>query len=393
MPQRSWKEHRIASHSYIYIQNEKQADTLKEDLGQASRIALDCEAAGFHRYSDRLCLVQITTDNATYVLDALGFNVSPLLRPSLEHPDVQVNMHGSDFDLVLLGRDLGIRLSALFDTQIAAALLGRESLGLASLLKDYQGIGLSKKYQRADWAMRPLTEGMLEYAAADTQYLNTLSDQMHSELRARGRESWLVEECRALEESSSAVQHSEKIDPVSRVKGARELTPRQLTALRKALQWRDQLARENDKALFRIIGDGPLLEAVVVNPQRTRELFDIKGFPKGLARNKGSDLVRIFESVAQVPESELQSYPSRPRARSRRSSPETEALLEALKLVRNALSEKLGIAKGTLLSNAVLSRVARTNPQDLSSLAEVEGMRRWKIEVVGDSLLEVIHRG
>lgn len=302
-------------------------------------------------------------------------------------------MHGSDFDLVLLGRDLGIRLSGLFDTQIAAALLGQKSLGLASLLKDYHGIELSKKYQRADWAMRPLTEGMLEYAAADTQYLNTLSDQMRTELRARGRESWLVEECRALEESSSSVQQSEKIDPVSRVKGARELTPRQLTALRQALQWRDKLARENDKALFRIIGDGPLLEAVVMNPQRARELFDIKGFPKGLARNKGSDLVRIFESVARVPESELQSYPSRPRARSRRSSPETEALLEALKLVRNALAEKLGIAKGTLLSNAVLSRVAQTNPKDLSSLAEVEGMRGWKIEVVGDSLLEVIHRG
>ena len=130
----------------------------------------------------------------------------------------------------------------------------------------------------------------------------------------------------------------------------------------------------------------------MINPQHPRELFDIKGFPKGLARSNGSDLVRILESTAQVPESELQSYPSRPRARSRRSSPETEALLEALKLVRNALAEKLGIAKGTLLSNAVLFRVAKANPKNLDSLAEVEGMRRWKIEVVGDSLLEVIHR-
>ncbi len=386
------KEQSIASHSYTYIQNENQANTLKEDLSRASQIAVDCEAAGFHRYSDRLCLVQLTTDAATYILDALSFDVSPLLRSSLEHPEVQVNMHGSDFDLVLLRRDLSISLRGLFDTQIAGALLGRESLGLASLLKDYHGVELSKKHQRADWAMRPLTEGMLEYAAADTHYLNTLSDQIHTELCARGRESWLVEECQALEESSSA-QRSEDIDPVSRVKGARELTLRQLTALRQALQWRDKLAREKDKALFRIVGDGPLLEAVLMNPHHPRELFDIKGFPKGLARSNGSDLVHVLESAAQVPESELQSYPSRPRARSRRSSPETEALLEALKLVRNALAEKLGIAKGTLLSNAVLTRVAKANPKSLDSLAEVEGMRRWKIEVVGDSLLEVIHRG
>ena len=100
---------------------------------------MDCEAAGFHRYSDRLCLVQITTDTATYILDALSFDVSPLLKSSLERPEVQVNMHGSDFDLVLLRRDLSIGLRGLFDTQIAGALLGRESLGLASLLKDYHG--------------------------------------------------------------------------------------------------------------------------------------------------------------------------------------------------------------------------------------------------------------
>ena len=97
----------ISSQSYIYIQNEKQAEALREDLSRASRIALDCEAAGFHRYSDRLCLVQLTTNSATYVLDALGFDVSSLLRASLEHPNVQVNMHGSDFDLVLLGRGFG----------------------------------------------------------------------------------------------------------------------------------------------------------------------------------------------------------------------------------------------------------------------------------------------
>lgn len=335
--------------------------------------------------------MQVTTDTTTYVVDALGFDISLVLRPSLEHPGVEIVMHGADFDLRLLRRDLGIRLSCLFDTQIAAALLGRESLGLAALLQDYYGITLSKKHQRADWAMRPLTEGMLEYAAADTQYLRELSVQMRTELRAKGREAWLVEECRALEESSSSRQESERIDPVTRVKGARELRPRQVTALRRALQWRDQLAMAKDKALFRIVGDGPLLEAVVMNPHRPQELLEIKGFPEGLARNNGADLVQIVGSVARLQESELQSYPSRPRDKSRRSTPEAEALLDELKVVRNAQAKELGIARGTLLSNAVLSEVARAAPKDLDSLAAVTGMRRWKIEAVGESLLEVIH--
>ena len=386
------KEHHITSQPYLYIQDENQADILKGNLSRASHIAIDCEAAGFHRYSDRLCLVQVTIGNATYVLDALGFDISSLLRPSLEDPEVEIIMHGADFDLLLLSRDLGIHLKGLFDTQIAAALLGRESLGLAGLLKDHYGIELSKKHQRADWAMRPLTEEMLEYAAADTQYLKTLADEMQVALRAKGRESWSIEECRALEQSSLQSKKSEEIDPVIRVKGASKLTARQITALRKALKWRDQLARVNDKAVFRIVGDGPLLEAVIMNPSHSQELSAIKGFPRGLARHSGSDLVRHFQSVATLPESELQGYPSRRRDSSMRSSPETEALLDALKIVRNTQAKKLGISRGVLLSNSILSKVARASPRDLQSLGKVEGMREWKLRTVGDSLLQAIHQ-
>ena len=386
------KEHRINSQAYLYIQDENQADILTKDLSRAAHIAIDCEAAGFHRYSDRLCLVQVTTGKATYVLDALGFDISSLLRPSLEDPEVEIIMHGADFDLLLLRRDLGIHLKGLFDTQIAAALLGRESLGLAGLLKDHYGIELSKKHQRADWAMRPLTEEMLEYAASDTQYLKTLANEMQIALRAKGRETWLTEECRALEQSSSRSQKSEEIDPVIRVKGARKLTARQLTALRKALKWRDQLARDNDKAVFRIVGDGPLLDAVIMNPSHPQELSAIKGFPRGLTRHSGSALVRHFKSVSMLPESKLQGYPSRRRDSGIRSSPETEALLDALKIVRNTQAKKLGISRGILLSNAILSKVARASPKDLQSLGKVEGMREWKLRVVGDSLLQAIRQ-
>ena len=157
--------------SYIHIESDSDANRLADDLRSGGSIALDCEAAGFHRYSDRLCLVQVSTAAATYVVDPLAFDPSDLLRETLEDPQREVIMHGADFDLRLLHRDLGIELHGLFDTQIAASLLGLESLGLASLLEDRFGVKLSKKYQRADWAERPLTAGMLDHPSADTVHL------------------------------------------------------------------------------------------------------------------------------------------------------------------------------------------------------------------------------
>ncbi len=377
--------------SYIHIESDSDANRLADDLRSGGSIALDCEAAGFHRYSDRLCLVQVSTAAATYVVDPLAFDPSDLLRETLEDPQREVIMHGADFDLRLLHRDLGIELHGLFDTQIAASLLGLESLGLASLLEDRFGVKLSKKYQRADWAERPLTDGMLDYAAADTGYLIGLRDQLGEELAGAGRSAWVEEECRALEESAKVPEeNAEPRDPVTRVKGARDLSRRQITALRVALNWRDELARERDKAPFRIVGDGPLIDVVAMHPRRPEELTSIKGFPRGLAKAEGHQLVRRLRAVVDMPETELQPYPRKKGGGPGRPPPEVEQLAERLKDVRNQKADELGLARGTLLANTVLLEVALGAPTSSEALAAMPGMRRWRMDVLGDQLLAVI---
>ncbi len=377
--------------SYIYIENAGQAGPLADDLRGLQSLALDCEAAGFHRYSDRLCLVQVTTPSNTYVVDPQGFDITDLLRAPLEDPDVQILMHGADFDLRLLDRDLGIKLAGLFDTQIAASLLGSAQLGLAALLDSRLGITVSKKYQRADWAERPLTEGMLEYAAGDTRYLQALADLLVTDLEVAERASWAEEECRALETAALAPRDpSEEKDPVLRVKGARDLTPRHVTALRQALEWRDAIARRRDRATFRVVGDPPLVEAVARFPQDAADLADIKGFPKGLAHAEGKELLRRLQTVADMPEEELKPYP---RVRGRgpgRPPPEVEDLADALKAVRNLRADELGLDRGTLLSNAVITAVALAAPGNPEALTSVEGIRRWQVEAVGSRLLDVL---
>lgn len=378
--------------SFVHVRDASQADGLRRDLASAPRIALDCEAAGFHRYSDRLCLLQLTTGSQTYIIDPLAFDPAALLREALERPDVTVVMHGADYDLRLLDRDLGIRLRGLFDTQVAAALLGEEALGLQALLEAKLGITLSKKYQRADWAERPLTEGMLEYAADDTRHLMPLADIMGQALDQAGRAAWAEEECRALEASALVRTEGEAEDPVTRVKGARDLAPREVTALREALEWRDGIARARDRAPFRVVGDAPLVEAVLRRPLDVKELSDIKGFPSALARSEGGDLLHRFDAVAQLPDAELRPYPRNQRRGMGRPAPEVEEVAERIKAARNRRAEELKLDRGVLLPNALVTAIAVQTPRDLESLARVEGIRRWQVEAVGRQALEALGR-
>jgi ribonuclease D len=379
--------------SPIHVQSAGAADGLGAGLAGTTSLALDCEAAGYHRYSDRLCLVQLSTERATWVIDPLAFDPSEMLRRPLEDPSVTVVMHGADFDLRLIRRDLRIRLQGLFDTQIAAQMLGEETLGLAGLLESRLGVRLSKKYQRADWAERPLLEPMLEYAADDTRHLMHLADRLREELSAVGRLAWAEEECRALEGAGGGpVAAAEAEDPVVRIRGARHLPVRQLAALREALAWRDEIARARDRAPFRVIAEESLVEAVAAWPKSVADLTGIKGFPARLAEEEGAELVRRLSSVATRADHELKPYPRGPRRGPGRTTPEMEALAERLKNVRNRKADEVRLPRGTLLSNAVLLEVARAAPKSSDELVAVEGMRRWKAEILGKEFLDVIRR-
>jgi ribonuclease D len=264
--------------SFVLIDDPAELPLLRRALASEPWLALDCEAAGFHRYSDRLCLLQISTFSATQIVDPLAFDPGDALRGPLEDPAIEVLMHGADYDLRLLDRDLSVSLRGLFDTQVAAALLGESSLGLAALLELHLGVKLSKKFQRADWARRPLPEDMLEYAASDTIHLRELADLLRARLDQAGRLTWALDECQFLEEARWEGEPGDDLeDPVARVRGARDLTPREVAFLREALAWRDKIARARDKAPFRIAGDQALLEVVVRRPGTPDQLAEVRG--------------------------------------------------------------------------------------------------------------------
>ena len=147
---------------------------LVDRLAGERRIAFDTEAASFHRYVDRIYLIQVSSDTETALVDPLALpDLSPLGR-LLAREDLEVVFHDADYDLRALDRDYGVRARRVFDTRIAAQLLGEPAVGLAALLLQYFGVQMDKKLQRADWSIRPLTPPMISYAAEDTRYLTRL---------------------------------------------------------------------------------------------------------------------------------------------------------------------------------------------------------------------------
>ena len=370
------------------VQDDEAGLVLAEELKGQRRVAVDLEAAGFHRYSDEVRLVQLSSTKQTYIVDPMAFDVSDVLRPTLEDPSVQVLIHGGDYDVRLLDRDLDIHPTNLFDTQVAASLIGEPSVGLAALLEKYCDVSLSKKYQRADWAQRPLPEELVVYAAADTRYLHTLVDLLEEKLAALGRASWAKEEFSLLE--TVRWDDDSETDMVSKVKGARTLPPLKLEALREALAWRDEIAQQRDRALFRVVGDPVLMTIVNEEPSSVAELGKVKGINPKLAERQGAKLLTRLRSVRDLPEDEILPFP-RPRKRGPgRPTPEEEEWANRIKKVRGECAEELGIERGLLLPNAVIFDIARRAPIDAGQLDETEGIRRWQIEAVGDAVLAVM---
>ena len=216
---------------------------------------------------------------------------------------MEVVFHDADYDLRLLHQDYGWHVTNIFDTRVASQLLGIKSFGLAALLEQFFDVKLDKKHQRADWSMRPLTADMLDYAAQDTRYLLQLKDHMTSELKRRGRLRWARRNSPRLE--GTRWEAEESMEGFLRLKGARDLSRRELAVLREVANWRDTVAAQLDRATFRVIGNEALFEIARRAPMNTSELGTIKGMPKGMIERAGADIVAAIRHGMEVPEAEL----------------------------------------------------------------------------------------
>ena len=232
------------------IDNDAKLAALLPKLRAAKWLALDTEADSLHAYPEKVCLIQISITGSDVLVDPLAeINLDPLFDVFNAH---ELIFHAADYDLRLLEKHHQFTPSAIFDTMLAARLLGELQFGLSSLVEKFLGVKLDKGSQKADWAQRPLTERMEIYARNDTHYLKPLADKLKSALEAKDRLAWHQESCARLIEDCTRPQTVDA-DSVWRIKGSSILSRPALAVLRELWQWREKEAIANCRPPFFIL--------------------------------------------------------------------------------------------------------------------------------------------
>jgi len=371
-----------------YLDTTEQVELFLDDLTGVRELALDTEGASFHRFIDRIYLLQISTRERNAIIDPLPIGAPKRLGEILQDPKVEVVFHDADYDLRLLHQDYGWHVNNIFDTRIASQLLGIKSFGLAALLEQFFGVQLDKKHQRADWSLRPLTPGMLDYAAQDTRHLLDLRDELKSRLEKLGRLEWAKEEFDRLEGTKWEAEDSAAA--FFRIKGARDLSRRELALLRELVPWRDTVARDLDRATFRVMTNEVLLEIARTAPKSTSDLAKLKGMPRGILQRGGDAILSAVKKGLDVAEEHLPKFPRSPKWE---REEDFEANTSKLKAVRDAAATRLGLDPGVLCPRERLEAIARRKPEKVGDLEEIPGLRRWQIAEMGEGFIRAIgHR-
>ena len=376
---------RAKTASFEYLDTVPSVGQFTGEIAKVTELALDTEGASFHRFVDRIYLLQLSTRDRHAVIDPLAVGSPAGLGSLLESDRVEVVFHDADYDLRLLKQDYGWQINHIFDTRIAAQLLGYTAFGLAALLERFFDVKLDKKHQRADWSMRPLSADMLDYAAQDTRYLLELKDKMSAELESMGRMGWAREEFALLEGTRWADE--EPGMSFFKLKGARDLNRRELAVLRELVPWRDAVAGQLDRATFRVLGNEQLLDIARTQPATRDALGKIKGMPRGILEQRGGELLDAVKRALAVPESELPRFP---RAARWDRDPESDARVTALKTARDAAAKRLVLDPGVLCSRDRMEAVARRNPATAEEVAEVPELRRWQVRELAEAFVAAL---
>jgi ribonuclease D len=374
--------------SYEWIETLPRLEGTARILGQAKIIGVDLEADSMYHYFEKVCLIQIATESASYLIDPLALRDLSALHPVFSNSRIRKVFHGADYDIRSLYRDFRLEVENLFDTQLACKFLGLRETGLEALLRSRFQVELNKKYQRADWSQRPLSPEMVEYAAMDGRYLIALARMLEKELEEKSRLSWVEEECLFL---SKVRFLPPSHDPLYlKVKGAFLLDPRSLAVLEALLEFREAQAQKSDLPPFKVLGNESLLELAMKKSLRLEELETAKVLSRKQIDRYGTRLLREIHRAMAIPDKDLPVYPR--GAKPVLSSP-VRKRVKALKTWRDMRANNLGLEPGILLNNALINDLALKNPRLIKEMEEIPGMKKWLQDHFGREILAVQTRG
>ena len=374
--------------NYQLIETRRELEAFLDEIAGAKSVSVDMEADSMHHFKERVCLIQMAANGSHALIDPLAAGDMSALKPLFADPFVEKIFHGADYDIRSFYRDFEIEVNHLFDTQIAAVCAGDRETGLEALLKSRLGISITKKYQKKDWSMRPLPEGMLQYAIMDVDRLFDLAGSLKQDLEHLGRRGWVEEEC----ENLTRVRYNENgSNPLYlKVKGAGRLKPKSLAALEAILVFRKTIAEKKNRPLFKIINDRSLMGIAQSMPGDIHELESL-----GILSGKQSAMygAGLLKSLGRVRQMDPGKYPIYPKKKAtRRYSSRVARRLDILKSWRDKKARELDLPEGWVCNKKNLIAIAELNPEKPEELKHIAELTQWRGQEFGQEMISALNQ-
>ncbi|HSO26571.1 MAG TPA: HRDC domain-containing protein [Anaerolineales bacterium] len=358
-------------------------EKLAAELMQHPIVAVDTESNSLYVFQEQVCLIQFSTPERDYLVDPLALDDLSPLEPVFASPQVEKVFHAAEYDIICLKRDFGFEFANLFDTMVAARILGREAVGLGSMLDESFGVHLEKRYQRANWGERPLPEHLLRYARLDTHFLIGLRDRLEAELREQKLLPLANEDFDRLTQVNGVVR--EAADPEQdcwRVKGSHDLQPREAAVLIELCRYRTMVAERINRPLFKVMHDSTLVAIAELQPTTLADLGRLPGMSQRQVERHGR---AILAAVQRGRASDPAYPPHSPR-------PDDAYLerVERLRQWRKQAARAMGVKSDVVLPRDLMLELASRNPHDRQQLAHVLRSARWRLEHFGSDILQAL---
>ena len=367
---------------FDYIDDDKSMQRLLSAIKNTHEVALDIEADSLHHFYEKVCLLQLTINNENYIIDPLSQVDMTEFLETLK--DKTIILHDAGYDLRMMQSSFGFELQGkLFDTMLAAQLLGFDHLGLAAMLEEFFGVTISKVGQRWDWSARPLEKEKLEYAACDTHYLHELSGILKGKLIELGRLSWHEESCQKCVDT--AIKEKPQADPDRewRIKGSRQLGNRTLTILKNIWYWRQEQAKLADLPPYKIMNNSLMIAIAGFSADKANKPLE-KGprLPKHCIGQRLRKLKKTIEEAKQVPKAEWIQHP-RPQF-GKRPSATSQHVAEFIKEKCAEIGEELKLAPQIIAPKAAINLIANNRPTTIEEITECSGLMKWQATLLAD---------
>jgi ribonuclease D len=363
-------------HHTLYVDNAEALDFAVKRMESAPEIYLDLEADSLHHYHAKICLLQVHVGNEVFLVDPLaGFALTPLLDLLARK---RLVFHGGDYDLRMLYQAHGFRPLAVFDTMIAAQLMGFTAFGLGSLVQERYGQTLNKDHQKADWSRRPLPEELRAYASQDTIFLPDLCNWLTEGLEKLGRLQWHAQACQALIKATAKIKEVDEDDDPWRVHGSAKLYPRQLAALKAIWILREQEADSRDLPSFKICPTELLIRlALAIPPEGRPELWP--NLPSRWSDDFRQRLVDALEAVLiQAPA----AWPARKSGPKRVLKHPDPDLLQKLRDIRDEKAKELALDPSLIATRATMTAAALTGCVKADTVRASVNWMPWQEELL-----------